>query len=157
MSRRKKTVDVVVDDPEIMFDPEPIVESKDEVPATEVAEEPEPEEALQVEPDEKLKSRIVTPETPNYVAMDVKALIRSTLSDAPKRNDATTMPAIVNLRCRTGDMHFVMPQFDANTIQRLWYKCKNQVTPEEFVSYLYSVAGLNPPKLYMYMNIVNIS
>lgn len=107
-------------------------------------------------PEMKETKEIVTPESINFVASDVKAYIKEVLSKAPKRNDATTMPATVNLRCKTGDMHFIMPQFDAVTVQKLWYKVKDKVTPEEFVSYLYSAMGLNPPKLYMYSYTVNI-
>ena len=107
-------------------------------------------------PEMKETREIVTPESINFLAADVKAYIKEVLSKAPKRNDATTMPAIVHLRCRTRDMHFLMPQFDANTVQKLWNKLKNRISPEEFVSYLYSAMGLNPPKLYMFTNTVNI-
>ena len=97
------------------------------------------------------------PRSPYEIAMAIRNDIKETMSKAPKRNDATTMPAIVNLRCKTGDFHFMMPQFDAVTVEKLWSKYKDAVTPEEFVSYLYTTMGLNPPKLYMFMNIINIS
>ena len=95
--------------------------------------------------------------TAHEVAMNIRKEIKTTIQNAPKRNDATTMPAIVNLRGKTGDFHFMMPQFDAATVQKLWNKYKNRLEPEEFVNYLYSTMGLNLPKLYMKMDIVNIS
>ena len=99
----------------------------------------------------------IPPRTPYETAVALRDDIKETLSRAPKRNDATTMPAIVNLRCRTGDFHFLMPQFDALAVKNLWEKYKNDVSPEQFVSYLYTTMGLNPPKLYMYMHVINIS
>lgn len=97
------------------------------------------------------------PLTAHEIALAIRKDMKDTLQNAPKRNDATTMPAIVNLRGRTGDFHFMMPQFDAATVQKMWNKYKDRLSPEEFVNYLYSTMGLNPPKLYMFMNVVNIA
>ena len=97
------------------------------------------------------------PMTAHEIAINIRNDIKATIQNAPKRNDATTMPAIVNLRGRTGDFHFMMPQFDARTVQKLWNKYKTRLSPEEFVNYLYSTMGLNPPKLYMSMDIIDIA
>lgn len=141
MSKKRKDVE----EPEVMIEPEVIAEEKQ-------VDEPVVEEGAYVIPEVK-----VPPRSPYEIAMAIREDIKTTMSKAPKRNDATTMPAIVNLRCKTGDFHFTMPQFDAITVEKLWLKYKNDVTPEEFVSYLYTTMGLNPPKLYMFMNIINIS
>ena len=148
MSRKKKDIE----EPEVMIEPvdegppkateEQIQAITDSVPEPPVYEIPEVK---------------IPPRSPYEIAMTIREDIKTTMSKAPKRNDATTMPAIVNLRCKTGDFHFTMPQFDAITVEKLWSKYKNDVTPEEFVSYLYTTMGLNPPKLYMFMNIINIS
>ena len=144
MSKRKKDIE----EPEVMIEPEVIAE---EEPVAK-ADEPAITKETYVIPEVK-----VPPRSPYEIAMAIREDIKTTMSKAPKRNDATTMPAIVNLRCKTGDFHFTMPQFDAITVEKLWSKYKNDVTPEEFVSYLYTTMGLNPPKLYMFMNIINIS
>ena len=144
MSRRRSGAG----EPEVMAEPEAI-------PKTESAAEtggPQTDEAAPVIPDVKIPSR-----SPYELAVTIRNDIMETMSKAPKRNDATTMPAIVNLRCKTGDFHFMMPQFDAITVNKLWLKYKGEVSPEQFVSYLYTTMGLNPPKLYMHMNIINIA
>lgn len=127
-----------------------------EVEETKVNEEPEVVETPAVA-EESASEPAAKPQTAHDIAQSIRAEIRAALSAAPKRNDATTMPTIVNLRCKTGDFHFMMPQFDAATVQRLWDRYKDTVEPEQFVSYLYTTMGLNPPKLYMFMNIVNIA
>ena len=135
MGRKKKT-DTPVEEPEVMIEPKPA----EEKPA-------EPEPPAQAAP----------PQTAYERALSIREDIKKTMMAAPKRDDATTMPAIVNLRGRRGDFHFIMPQFNAIAVKMLWEKYKTIVEPEQFVNYLYTTMGFNPPKLYMYMNIINIS
>ena len=155
MGRKKKTEEV----PEINI---PVDSEVTPMVAKEIEEYPFEDDKPNYVPPAPVKTKhdedpqIATPESINYAVANVKKYIKERLDNAPKRNDATTMPAVVKLRCRTRDMYFLMPQFDAKTIQKLWNELKDRISPEEFVRYLYSVAGLNPPKLYMFMNTVNI-
>ena len=149
MSRKKKVVEEPVEEVEMTPAPEAIVEEI-VTPAEPVVEE----ETDGTQPSEPAAS---APKTAYEIATAIREDIKRTIDNSPKRNDATTMPAIVNLRCRTGDFHFMMPQFDAKTVGRLWDKYKNTIEPEQFVAYLYTTMGLNPPKLYMFMDIINIS
>lgn len=146
MGRKKKTEEV----PEIST---PVAPEVPPVVAEEVENPPVEEKAPVTEPEVQPSA----PKTAHEISMSIRDEIKSALQNAPKRNDATTMPAIVNLRCRTGDFHFMMPQFDAKTVQKLWNKYMDRLQPEEFVNYMYTTMGLNPPKLYMFMDIINIS
>ena len=130
--------------------------SKDEFAEAVFATTQEPDVTPQVA-EKPVTELAAKPQTAHEIAQSIRAEIKATLSVAPKRNDGTTMPTIVNLRCRTGDFHFIMPQFDALTVQKLWERYKGKVDPEQFVSYLYTTMGYNPPKLYMFMNMINIS
>ena len=149
MSRRKKVAEEPVEEIETTPAPENIVE--------EPAPSPEPTVEEEIDSTQPSKPADPVPKTAHEFAMAIRNDIKQTIDRAPKRNDATTMPAIVNLRCRTGDFHFMMPQFDAKTVSRLWEKYKDTIEPEQFVAYLYTTMGLNPPKLYMFMDIINIS
>lgn len=141
MSRRKKTEET----PEIM-----------DATVEKVAEPASP--VIESAPVEDVKPVIVaTQETPYSPAIEVRELIRETMINAPKRNDGTTMPTPVSLRCSAGDMFFIMYQFDATVVENLWLKVKGKVTPEEFVNYLYTTMGLTPPKLYIYRKDIAIA
>ena len=152
MSRRKK----VVEEPEIIpEEPTPTVSNDaPEVVTTTVTEEnyvfqtTEVKEEVVEAPPESPKV-IATPETPYSPIPEIREIIRQTMATAPKRNDGTTMPAVVTLRCSAGDMYFLMPQFDAATVRSIWNRVKNKINPEEFVICLYTTMGLNPPKLYI--------
>ncbi len=165
MSKKRKNDNAMM--PEIMIEPtempkeEPVVEVKEEIPVPVETPKEAPVtpviESKPVKEEEKRPVYVATPESPYIPALEVCALIKETMSKAPKRNDGTTMPTPVSLRCSTGDMYFIMYQFDAVTVENLWNRVKNKVTPEEFVSYLYTTMGLTPPKLYLYRKDIAIA
>lgn len=117
-----------------------------------VIEEPVRESVIEKKP----PVRMCTPESPFNPDTDVRTAVRAALLNAPKRNDGTTMPSPVTLRCNTGDMYFIMEEFDPITVENLWRKFRNLVSPEEFVICLYTAMGLNPPKLYLYRKDISI-
>lgn len=157
MSRRKK---VVEEQPEIIVEniTPTVSNGEPEVVTTTVTEEnyklqttPEVEETgVTNSPAPPTPPKIAaTVETPYSPIPEIREIIRQTMANAPKRNDGTTMPAVVTLRCSAGDMYFLMPQFDAATVRSIWNRVKNKINPEEFVICLYTTMGLNPPKLYI--------
>lgn len=149
MSRRKKVEEVATEEPIAEQIMEQVPDTSEET--SEKSNEPaSPIVESTPTPEEKKPLFVATPETPYVPALEVCALIKERMASAPKRNDGTTMPTPVSLRCSTGDMYFIMYQFDATVIEGLWREVKNKVTPEEFVSYLYTTMGLAPPKLYLY-------
>lgn len=160
MSTRKKKVE----EPEVMIDPDDKTSLPEPEEQTQTVPEPVVEETgtqntpTGNRPVPKPKQTVYTPENPYTPFIELREIIRSTMMNAPKRNDGTTMPSTVNLRCATGgDMYFIMPQFEALTVQKLWDRAKKMgVSPEGFVNCLYTTMGYNPPKLYMYKNEINI-
>lgn len=132
---------------------EPVIEPVVE----EIVPEPDVEE-LPPEPIIKKKAsvKMCTPESPFNPDTDIRVAVRAALTNAPRRNDGTTMPSPVTLRCHTGDMYFIMSEFDPVTVENLWRKFRNLVSPEEFVICLYTAMGLNPPKLYLYRKDIHI-
>ena len=141
MSRKKK----VADEPKKE-------ELRAEIP--EIKPEPAPAEEPKIA---STATQVPNPEEPYNPLTEIRNLIKQTMISAPKRNDGTTMPSPVTLRCSAGDMYFIMYHFDAVTVERLWAKVRHMTTPEGFVNCLYTTMGLTPPKLYLYRKDIVIS